>query len=102
LAAGRSRFHLPLRKFQLSTVWGGGYIVGLVFMIAGPLLARYPDFAPVPFGALWAGALWTFGLYYWRRGDLAAAFGAFVGKDSLKTEYAVQTIVRDSPDFVNG
>jgi serine/threonine protein kinase len=49
-------------------IWGGGYVVGLVFMLAAPLLAAYTDFAPLAFGALWAGALWTFGLYYWRRG----------------------------------
>jgi serine/threonine protein kinase len=54
-------------------VWGGGYIVGLIFMIAAPLLAAYTDLAPVAFGALWAGALWTFGLYYWRRGRAARA-----------------------------
>jgi hypothetical protein len=52
-------------------VWGGGYLVGLVFMIAAPMLAAYPDVASLAFGALWAGALWTFGLYYWRRGRAA-------------------------------
>ena len=49
-------------------VWGGGYIVGLVLLIAAPLLAVYADVAPLLFGALWAGALLTFGLHYWRRG----------------------------------
>jgi serine/threonine protein kinase len=57
-------------------VWGGGYLAGLVFMVAAPLLAAYPDFASVAFGALWAGALWTFGLYYWRRGRAAQPAGA--------------------------
>lgn len=52
-------------------VWGGGYVVGLMFMIAAPLLAMYPDIAPLAFGALWAGALLTFGLHYWHRGRAA-------------------------------
>jgi serine/threonine protein kinase len=52
-------------------VWGGGYLVGLVFMIAAPLLAVHMDYAALAFGALWAGALWTFGLYYWRCGRAA-------------------------------
>jgi hypothetical protein len=54
-------------------IWGGGYLVGVVFMLAAPLLAAYPALAPLAFGALWAGALWTFGLYYWRRGRAAQA-----------------------------
>ena len=48
-------------------VWGGGYVVGLVFMIATPILAIYTHVAPLVFGALWAGALLTFGLHYRRR-----------------------------------
>jgi hypothetical protein len=52
-------------------VWGGGYVVGLVFMVAAPLLAMNPDNAPIGFGALWAGALVTFGLHYWRQGRAA-------------------------------
>ena len=54
-------------------VWGGGYVVGLVFMIAAPVLAVYADVAPLAFGTLWAGALLTFGLHYWRRGRAAQA-----------------------------
>ena len=54
-------------------VWGGGYVVGLVFMIAAPILAIYTGVAPLAFGALWAGALLTFGLHYWRRGRAAQA-----------------------------
>jgi hypothetical protein len=49
--------------------------VGLVFMIAAPVLARYPDIAPVGLGALWAGALLTFGLHYWRQGRAACHTG---------------------------
>ena len=58
-------------------IWGGGYVVGLVFMTAAPLLAMYTGIAPLVFGALWAGALLTFGLHYWRRGRVAQ------GKDSI-------------------
>ena len=54
-------------------VWGGGYVVGLAFLVAAPLLAMHTNLAPVAFGALWAGALWTFGLYYWHRGRAAQA-----------------------------
>lgn len=49
-------------------VWGGGYVVGLVFMISAPILATDTDVAPLGFGALWAAALFTFGLHYWHRG----------------------------------
>lgn len=54
-------------------IWGGGYVVGFVFMIAAPLLARYTDLAPLAFGALWAGALLTFGFHYWRLGRSVSA-----------------------------
>lgn len=54
-------------------VWGGGYVVGLVFMIAAPILAIYIDVAPLAFGALWAGALLAFGHHYWHRGRAAQA-----------------------------
>ncbi len=50
-------------------VWGGGYLVGIVFMIAAPVLAIFTDVAPLAFGALWGAALSTFGLHYWRRGQ---------------------------------
>ncbi|MGI9328643.1 MAG: serine/threonine-protein kinase, partial [Pseudomonadales bacterium] len=43
-------------------IWGGGYVVGLVFMIAAPLLAMYTEVAPLVFGVLWAAALFCFGL----------------------------------------
>jgi len=52
-------------------VWGGGYVVGIVFMIAAPVLAMHIDVAPLIFGALWAGALFTFGLHYWLRRSAA-------------------------------
>ena len=61
-------------------VWGGGYVVGLVFMLAAPILAIDTGIAPLVFGALWAGALLTFGLHYWRRGRAAQA------NDSVPTQ----------------
>ena len=54
-------------------VWGGGYVVGLLFMIAAPILAMVTDIAPLAFGLLWAGALLTFGFHYWRLGRAALA-----------------------------
>lgn len=54
-------------------IWGGGYVVGLIFMAVAPLLATYTDIAPIGFGALWAGALLTFGLHYWLRGRSATS-----------------------------
>ncbi|MCA9262691.1 MAG: serine/threonine protein kinase [Planctomycetales bacterium] len=54
-----------------SHVWGGGYVVGLAFMLAAPWLAYALDTAPVLFGALWAAALWTFGIRYFLRGRVA-------------------------------
>ena len=54
-------------------VWGGGYVVGLVFMLAAPVLAVYPDAAVLALGFLWAGALSTFGLRYWCLGRGAPA-----------------------------
>ena len=54
-------------------IWGGGYLVGLAFMVAAPILAMFTDFAPLVFGALWAGALMSFGIHYWRRGHAAQA-----------------------------
>ncbi|MDP6446073.1 MAG: serine/threonine-protein kinase, partial [Pirellulaceae bacterium] len=47
-------------------IWGGGYVVGLVFMAAAPLLAIYSDAAPLAFGALWAAALFVIGQHYTR------------------------------------
>ena len=54
-------------------IWGGGYVVGFVCMIAAPILAMYPHLAPLAFGALWAGALLAFGLHYWLAGRAAQA-----------------------------
>ena len=51
-------------------VWGGGYLVGLVFMIAAPILAVYSELSPLLFGSLWAAALFLFGSHYWRRGRI--------------------------------
>ena len=47
--------------------WGGGFVVGLVFFVAGPLLAVVPQTAPLIFGGLWALGLLAFGLHYRRR-----------------------------------
>jgi hypothetical protein len=52
-------------------VWGGGYLIGLVFLIAAPIMAAYTSIAPVASGTLWAGALLTFGYHYYRRGRAA-------------------------------
>jgi hypothetical protein len=53
------------------SAWGGGYIVGLVFLVSAPLLAVYRDTAPLLSGLLWAGALLTFGIHYYRLGRAA-------------------------------
>jgi len=50
-----------------SHVWSGGFVVGLAFMVVAPVLAVYTAVAPLVFGTLWAGALFTFGLHYLRR-----------------------------------
>ncbi len=49
-------------------VWGGGYAVGLAFLLAAPVLAALKTTAPLVFGLLWAAALTVFGLRYWRAG----------------------------------
>ena len=51
-------------------VWGGGYVVGLAFLSAAPVLAHLRHVAPLLYGALWAGALFAFGIHY-RRGGAA-------------------------------
>jgi serine/threonine protein kinase len=65
-------------------IWGAGYVVGFVFMIAAPFLALYPNVAPLVFGALWAGALFTFGLHYRRRGH--ARGGGDLGGNRTKSQ----------------
>ncbi len=50
-------------------VWGLCYLIGLAFMFAAPYMARYlkeSEWSPACFGALWALALLTVGLRYWR------------------------------------
>ena len=64
-------------------VWGGGYLVGLVFMIAAPIMALYVDFASLAFGILWAAALLSFGLHYWRRGKAARAAGSVKSRNAI-------------------
>jgi len=53
--------------------WGGGYAVGIAFLLSAPLLATHNVVAPLAFGALWAGALVTFGIHYCRLGRAAQA-----------------------------
>lgn len=48
-------------------VWGGGYVIGMVFLVAAPALAYWTAVAPIAFGALWAAALAAFGVHYMRR-----------------------------------
>jgi serine/threonine protein kinase len=55
-------------------VWGWCYVIGLVFMIVSPFMARYSDPArhaaahwlPCWFGVMWGLALLTIGQRYWR------------------------------------
>jgi len=49
-------------------VWGGGYVVGLVFLLSAPVLAVHLESASLAFGGLWSAALLTFGVHYWRVG----------------------------------
>jgi eukaryotic-like serine/threonine-protein kinase len=52
-------------------VWGGGYVIGLLFMVAAPLMARYMDgspWAPAVFGAAWGVTLLVVGGRYRRLG----------------------------------
>jgi hypothetical protein len=49
-------------------VWGGCYVIGVVFMASAPLMALHPNpnWSPLWFGTLWGIALTTIGLRYWR------------------------------------
>jgi serine/threonine protein kinase len=49
-------------------VWGGCYLIGLGFLAAAPVLARYAGWvwSPFWFGVLWAVALLVLGWRYWR------------------------------------
>ena len=66
--------------------WGGSYVIGLVFMAAAPILAMVPGVASLTFGALWAAALFAFGLHYWRRGRAALAVDATPTHSSAEQE----------------
>lgn len=48
-------------------VWGGCYLIGVVFWIAAPLLAMSPQHAPPTYGALWGAAMTLLGAHYWAR-----------------------------------
>ena len=53
------------------TIWGGSYAIGLLFLIAAPLLTMWMDtspWAPAAFGASWAIALLVVGARYRRLG----------------------------------
>lgn len=45
-------------------VWGACYLVGGAFFLAAPLLAFFPDYAVIGFGALWGLSLGSLGLRY--------------------------------------
>ena len=49
-------------------MWGGGYVVGIVFMAASLTMAKSTELAPLIFGVLWAGALTAFGIHFWGQG----------------------------------
>ncbi len=51
-----------------SHVWGGCYVVGLVFMAAAPCMAVERERSAVWLGALWLLALAAVGIRYWRLG----------------------------------
>jgi Protein kinase domain len=53
------------------SIWGGAYVIGLLFLCAAPLMAKYVDgspWAPAVFGAAWAITLAVVGLRYRRLG----------------------------------
>jgi hypothetical protein len=50
-----------------SLTWGGCYVLGLVFFVAAPLLAFFPEQAAVMYGALWGVSLGSIGIHYRRR-----------------------------------
>ena len=52
-----------------SHVWGGSYLIGLVFFAAAPLLALAEQSSVFLFGALWGAALFTLGSHYWLLGS---------------------------------
>lgn len=49
-----------------SHTWGGGYVIGLGFLAAAPLLALFPESSVLWFGSLWGLALFAFGAHYRR------------------------------------
>lgn len=48
-----------------SHLWGGCYVLGLIFLTAAPILAHAPHAAPLVDGVLWFGAITSIGVHYW-------------------------------------
>ena len=48
-------------------VWGGGYVIGGLFLLAAPLMAHLGGsvWSPFAFGVLWSAAVLALGLRYW-------------------------------------
>lgn len=47
-------------------VWGGAYVIAMTFLCGAPVLGWLLPWASLTFGGLWATALLSFGLHYWR------------------------------------
>jgi hypothetical protein len=54
-----------------SLFWGGCYAIGLAFLLASPLLARFPESSVFWFGVLWMLALAIVGCRHWHLGRCA-------------------------------
>jgi tRNA A-37 threonylcarbamoyl transferase component Bud32 len=50
-------------------VWGGGYVIGGLFLLAAPVMAHLGGsvWSPFVFGLLWSAAVLALGLRYWLR-----------------------------------
>jgi tRNA A-37 threonylcarbamoyl transferase component Bud32 len=47
-------------------VWGRAYVIGIVFLLAAPLLGSTLKFASLEYGILWGISCLIFGGHYWR------------------------------------
>jgi len=47
-------------------IWGGCYVIGILFMLLAPLLTHFAgsDWSPLWFGTIWASALFILGIRY--------------------------------------
>jgi eukaryotic-like serine/threonine-protein kinase len=47
-------------------IWGGCYVIGIIFMLLAPLLTYFAgsDWSPLWFGTIWASALFVLGVRY--------------------------------------